>query len=84
MKETKQAKMTQVYEPGGDGYFYVVQKFRKNDGLEEGYEPHLSTCSSLALGIILGLSVLFNYVSILRNLEKRVSNIIELYLSGLN
>lgn len=82
MKETKQAKMTQVCEPGGDGYFYVIQKFRKNDGLEEGYELHLSTCSSLALGRILSLSVLFNYVSILRNLEKRISNIIELYLSG--
>ena len=84
MKETKQAKMTQVYEPGGDEDFYVIQKFRKNDGLEEGYEPHLSTCSSLDLGIIISLSVLFNYVSILRNLEKRISNIIELYLSGLN
>ena len=52
MKETKQAKMTQVYEPGGDKDFYVILKFRKNDGLEEGYEPHLSACSSLALGII--------------------------------
>ena len=41
--------MTHVCEPGNDGDFYVIQKFRMNNGLEEGLELHLSTCSGLAV-----------------------------------